>query len=807
VASAIRTALLPLSLLAARPVYGGEEPAYTALRSARPDGRALAVENLLLERDAFRFRFESGTFQFLRPVANRTVGAVFVGEGSLEIRPSTEAERRHLAFVTGSKTLEIFTDSFKSLVLLFTDGTAGEIESRGSAAPGASAEAGRIYEGFSKKQRKDLRSNLQIRLLADVLKPPDSGTGVFLAYVDGNKYPPAIAAMDPTGLDWLFGDLGGESSALAVLDGSEILLWYCSPSRAQAEAGNLPVPQPPARALHYAIDTTIQKNAAIRGTTVILFQPLSENLRVLPIHLLPRLRLREAAFSQGESETWLPVVIIQETEKEDADAAVVFPSPLEKEIVRLRLTYEGKEVLQNVGDGNFLVGARDSWYPNLGVFGEPTSFDLTYRCPKILQVVSVGTLQSERVEGDQRISIWKPQKSIRVAGFNYGKFQRLERSDEEGGVTIEIYTNPGTPDFVREINAILENRPDPGLRHVSVDARGLADSAMADGINTARVGSLYFGPLPDKRIAITQQAQAFFGQSWPSLIYLPFLAALDSTTRFELGFHAASHFVDEVGPHEFGHQWWGHLVGWNSYHDQWISEGFAEFTASLVIHATKGAKKWNEFWERARRTILEKPRGSNIRNDAAGPITQGWRLFTPTSPGAYGAMVYKKGAYVVHMLRMMMRGQGGEGDSRFIGMMKDFTSSYAGKNPSTRDFQTVVERHMVPAMNAAGDGKMDWFFQQWVDGTEIPRYRHKLAVASLGGDQYRITGSVTQEGVSSGFRAVTHLYVESSKGEIAHFGVLPIVGTRTVPVDATIRLPKAPKRALLNAFHDVLARD
>jgi hypothetical protein len=114
---------------------------------------------------------------------------------------------------------------------------------------------------------------------------------------------------------------------------------------------------------------------------------------------------------------------------------------------------------------------------------------------------------------------------------------------------------------------------------------------------------------------------------------------------------------------------------------------------------------------------------------------------------------------------------------------------------------------MVPAMNAAGDGKMDWFFQQWVDGTEIPRYRHKLAVASLGGDQYRITGSVTQEGVSSGFRAVTHLYVESSKGEIAHFGVLPIVGTRTVPVDATIRLPKAPKRALLNAFHDVLARD
>jgi hypothetical protein len=142
VASAIRSALLLLSLFAARPVCGGEEPAYAALRSARPEGRVLAVENLILERDAFRFRFASGTFQFLRPVADRTGGAVFLGEGSLEIRPATEAERRHLAFVTGSKTLEILTDSFKSLVLLFTDGTAGEIESRGSAAAGASAEAG-----------------------------------------------------------------------------------------------------------------------------------------------------------------------------------------------------------------------------------------------------------------------------------------------------------------------------------------------------------------------------------------------------------------------------------------------------------------------------------------------------------------------------------------------------------------------------------------------------------------------------------------------------------------------------------------
>ena len=41
---------------------------------------------------------------------------------------------------------------------------------------------------------------------------------------------------------------------------------------------------------------------------------------------------------------------------------------------------------------------------------------------------------------------------IRVAGFNYGKFRRLERADPDSGMTVDVYTNPGEPDFVREIN-------------------------------------------------------------------------------------------------------------------------------------------------------------------------------------------------------------------------------------------------------------------------------------------------------------------------------------------------------------------
>ncbi|HEX6861385.1 MAG TPA: hypothetical protein VF414_01135, partial [Thermoanaerobaculia bacterium] len=87
----MRTAILALALSLAGAVQAASapDPTYTALRSARPDGRRVPVQGLTLERDVFQFRFESGAFHFLAPVEGRTVGAVFVGQGSLKLVPAT----------------------------------------------------------------------------------------------------------------------------------------------------------------------------------------------------------------------------------------------------------------------------------------------------------------------------------------------------------------------------------------------------------------------------------------------------------------------------------------------------------------------------------------------------------------------------------------------------------------------------------------------------------------------------------------------------------------------------------------------
>ncbi|MEP7133000.1 MAG: M1 family aminopeptidase, partial [Acidobacteriota bacterium] len=658
-----------------------EGTTYAVLREARPVGAGLAVSNLVLERDAFRFRFESGSFQMVSTSDGRAIGAVFSGQGAFELTPAAEAEGRFFAIVSGEKFDGAFIDRFQTLVLLFGDATAAEIQAH-SIAGSAPAAAVKIWEDFSRRQRKVMHTNLQIRFLQGLLAPEDPG--VFLAAFSGKKLPFSVAVVDPAGLDWLSPNLqlGSEEAGLFTLDEPRRGFWYLSHPKDEAAHRTRPL----ARASHYQIDTTIQRNGELRGTATIRFTAAVARLRVLPLTLTGKLRIHDVALTCGENATSVPVAAIQEPVGEDSNAGVVINRPLTVgEPCSLRVSYEGKDVLQNAGDGVFVVQARESWYPNFGTFSDPSTFDLTYRVPKANHVVSVGKQVEDRVEGDLRVSVWKSDQPIRVAGFNYGKFKKTEVVDKDSGLRIEVYVNPGTPDAVAEINQYIA-QVGGGLHEIRADTDSLADAVMADGTNAARVCTAYFGHLPQDHVSITEQTQLAFGQSWPSLIFLPYLAFLDGTTRQQIGLGGAAAFVDQVGLHEFAHQWWGHLVGWASYRDQWLSEGFAEFSAGLVLEHTGGLKRSAAFWERTRRQVVFKPPQSSLANDAVGPMTSGHRLTLARNPSAYDAMVYAKGAYVLHMIYMLLRDPASPNpDYKFKELMKDFVTANTGKSPSTRD--------------------------------------------------------------------------------------------------------------------------
>jgi aminopeptidase N len=513
--------------------------------------------------------------------------------------------------------------------------------------------------------------------------------------------------------------------------------------------------------------------------------------KVLRIDLLSTLRVKKVTDEKGRE-----IGFIQESTKADDSFHVVMPEPLEAgKKYSLRFEYEGNKVIRSEGGGNFSVGARSSWYPNVNSFHDHATYDLKFRVPKQFTLVSVGKLVSESKEGGLAVSEWKCDVPIPVAGFNYGEFKKKSVSDPLAKYDLEVYTTTTVPDF-------LSHAENGGTMSPSA----MAQNALVDAQNSMRVFQKMFGPAPYGRLAITQQPAFSFGQSWPTLVYLPVSAFLDSTQRWTLlgpqAFKFAE-FIDEVTPHEIAHQWWGHMVGWASYHDQWLSEGFAEFSAGLFLEFTGKPAELQKFWDRRRAEITDKNNFGNSANDA-GPIWLGLRLNTSKTAGAYQRLVYPKGAYVLHMIRMLMRDEK-TGDQDFSEMMQDYVKSHLYSNASTESFMAVVTRHMKPYMDLDGSHNMGWFAREWIYGTDLPRYRLEYSLKTMPDGKIRFTGKLTQSDVSPEFVMRLPIYFDFD-GRLFRAGSSVLKGNMTTP-EIAVDLPKKPKRVLLSANHDVLAAE
>src|SRR5260370_21935509 len=100
------------------------------------------------------------------------------------------------------------------------------------------------------------------------------------------------------------------------------------------------------------------------------------------------------------------------------------------------------------------------------------------------------------------------------------------------------------------------------------------------------------------------------------------------------------------------------------------------------------------------------------RRRDASPIGVGARA-SQLNPRDYTLMTYYKGAWVLHMLRNLMLDLRTMKEDAFIAMMQDFYREDRGRRATTRDFQKVAERNVGLSIS--------WFFDEWVDGTAIPR--------------------------------------------------------------------------------------
>jgi hypothetical protein len=801
---------------------------YVQLRNVGTSGEVIEVNNLVLKRDAGVFTFKSGRFFFLAPVEGKITGAVFIGEGGFSLVPPIESERRNLVLFAKDQRID---ETFSQAVFRFTDGTHDEIAKQGTVPPGSIASpASELLAEVKRALINDLQYNLDLRILQDVdIAEPG---GLFTAFIEGKKYNrKELYVIDPHGVQdysprdirvplhsWAsYSGIGvaPEEVAFLVYDAANYAIWtafhysgeYAAGKANGAEENGTINPE------HYKIEIMIDGAGHIIGTSTLTFTARVNSVRVVILSLYETLRVTNVDAANGSA---LPFIQEETFKKEDAktelQVGVVLPKALALgERYSMTIDYGGPDVVRNEGNGNYYPVSRDSWYPTAG-FGEYATYDIRLHTPKGLTMVATGTPGRQIQEGSESISDWHTDVPFTVAGFNFGKFKKEETQLADLGFTAEAFANTDDPGIADARRQWADQWRRAGYKVMGSDVGGTFDTTamMKKALGEAQLAvplyTDYFGRTPFQRLAITQQTALNFGQSWPELVFLPLTAFLDSTARYTLGMDDLHGFFKEVGPHEIAHQWWGHTVGFHSYRDQWISEGFADFSASLFLQAFyKEGDEYHKFWEYERYLLTHKnERG--YRAIDAGPLTLGYRLMNQKAGvDIPRRLIYPKGAYVLHMLRMMMWDMQ-NGDQQFKAMMHDFVSSYSSKLASTEDFKAVVERHMTPVMNAAGNNKMDWFFSQWVYGTGLPKYDFKPSFSKGADGTISLNLVLNQSGVDDSFMMPVALYLELADGRTIRIGSVLMKGSSTINKQVALRgLKDTPKRALINYNYDVLS--
>ena len=756
-----------------------------------------AIRDAHISRARMDLYLNRGFIAFMTPVQGEITGAVFWGEGEVLMTPPNRAEKRNLALFAHAPVLE---EKIESVYMRFSDHTARELLAASHRPdPDDPEQPGPVVDQWAAASQ-GLNAETSVRILTDLLG--DRNHPYFYARVKGEELG-VFEIVDDERLTEPF----SITSLRKVGSQTFADVWCSFPTRG-SQAGPDAPPDASARAMAYTLDVHIHPDRSLEGQAVVQLESLSAQDRVISFDLSRWLAVTRVEDDHGQNIT----VIGGEAPdgpstqaRSDDNIVVVLPHAYPVgERFRLTFKYHGN-VIADVGNGVLYVGARGTWYPNIDL-GLPSQYDMTFHYPRKLVLVATGARVEEKLSGAETESRWRSDGVFRVAGFNLGPYTSIER--HAGKTLITVYAT-------REAESSLEIRHDrevekpvviPGLGRAVVNPSSAGPLPLAPSALLASVADIasqavqyyagLFGPYPYPRLAIAQ-VPGSFGQGWPELVYLSTLSFLPKTERSEMGLNRGGN--DLMGPaiiaHEIAHQWWGNLLGWQTYHDQWLSEGLASYAAALFLAQGKdGVRQFHDLLHLYKHDLLAKTSGG-ATVESGGPIWLGQRLSNSMDPEGYSNIVYKKASWVLHMLRGLMTDPKTDSDARFFRMLRDFVARHQGQSVSTEDFVRHAEKYMTAANDLEHDHKLDWFFNEWVYGTGIPTYTLHTEARELANGQYIVEGTITQSNVPEDFEMPVRVVGLYARDKRATMGQV-VVGSGESHFKFTV--PRKPLRVTID---------
>ena len=719
--------------------------------SAAPDGVA-DVANLVLQRDAARFTLTAGKLYLLKPVGGRTVGAVFHGTGSFSFAPPSVIEQNRLVRFEKKNPLEV---QMLDLVLFFADTTLDELKRqvsfRGEAAVGDVVQ--RTQDALKFLGDEDSKT-LDPDLMAALLN--GEATDLFVAYVRRQGGDPLLFMLNPHEVEavslrgkatrWWSEDSEVESQFPRAGRPRDLQITGERADAAEITRYTMTIDLPQSGIGEIAFAATAQLDITARSAVGpwIAFQ------------LFDQLKVDSARWEGGEPATVFKA----------KDAGLVWirlGNRLQAgETRRLILSYHG-DMIERFIDF-FRIKNSVAWYP-VSLEGRAlATFDLTFNTPDAYLLASVGDRVDSSKTGHVIRTRWVTSEPIRNASFNLGLFKDY------------TITEAGVP----PVTLMISEEAHKKLAREFGQQRHMREEVGGDITKSLKFFQAAYGPTRVKHFYVTEIPE-FHGEAFPGMLHLSWVTFQNTDLEGR----------DEIfRAHEVAHQWWGIGVDYMTYHDRWLSEGFAEFSGLWYMQMVRNSNdKYFAQLRDYRSSIF-------LRKEEPGPIALGHRVQSSHDADVddYSTVVYKKGAWVVHMLRILMLDLKTMNEDRFTQTMQDFYRTYQGKRASTADFRRVVEQHT--------GADMGWFFNQWIYGVAIPTYKVATRTEKMSDGQYRVRLQVQQEDVPESFLAYVPVTVDLGKDRVARVRV-KVTGARSeleLPL-----MPAEPKNIKFNDLEGVLA--